>query len=210
MDAERDSIGRAILYFQFKTLKRLHLVILLLGAWNLAPAASPPNEIISDMGRAMEYCQHAPLAGAEGIWEFPEDMTKVLIRKVIGSPYRYDIILISSPDCRLIPGEKIGEMEESADRKKLKLSLFSNRTKNVLTDMRHCAAEFNNKNDRILIHPRKVKFSVRNSLRRSFDLTDLLPKFWLTASVNIVDPASSLPIGLVRIFPEQTPSLRYL
>lgn len=168
------------------------------------------KSVISDMGAAMEYCSQAPLTGAEGIWEFPDDMTKVLICKLPESNYKYEIILISSPDCRLFPGEKIGEMEESADRKKLKLALYAGRNKNVLTDMRHCAAEFSDKNDRILIHPRKLKFSVRNSMRRSFDLIDILPKFWLTLSAKIEDPAAGLPIGLVRIFPEQTPTLRYL
>lgn len=168
------------------------------------------EEPIMDMGAAIDYCSSRALTGPEGIWEFPEDQTRVLITRRKESPYHYDIKVVSSPDCRLQPGEKIGEMEESAKPGKLRISLYASRRKNLLTDMRHCAGDYQARTGRILIEPRSVKLSLRNSMRHALQPLDILPKFWLLFSIKVNDPAAALPTGLIRLYPSSISSPRYL
>lgn len=161
-------------------------------AGNPAGGAGAPD--IFDMPSAMEYCRQAPLASVEGIWEFPEDATRVLIRRQSADPRAYDLILLSSPDCRLIPGETIGHLEETAETSKFRLSLFCDRRKGLLTDLRNCAAEFSDREGTMRISGRKIKLSIRS--------TRFLPQFWRLLGISVKDPAGELPLGLIRIFPD--------
>lgn len=165
----------------------------------LSPAARCDAQTIEpdvfDMPSAIEYCHGAPLASVEGIWEFPEDATRVLIRRRASEPRSYDLILISSPDCRLTPGETIGHMDETSDPSRFRLALFCDRRKGLLTDLRNCSAEFSDKNGSLRINGRKVKLSIR-SVR-------FLPQFWRLIGISVKDPAAELPLGLIRIYPGQ-------
>lgn len=149
------------------------------------------------MGRAMEYCDRAPLEKIEGIWEFPEDNTRVLIRRADQKKRLYDLIIITSPDCRLKAGEKIGEIIPSIDNDKLRLSLFTSRRDGILTDPSNCLALFNDKEGTIRVEKRKFKISLK--------FTRYLPKFWRLLSLLSSDnPTDKLPKGLVRIYPTST------
>ncbi|MDE6297952.1 MAG: hypothetical protein K2L89_08900 [Muribaculaceae bacterium] len=152
---------------------------------------------ISDMGRAVEYCDRAPLEKIEGIWEFPEDNTRVLIRRSNQKKKVYDLIIISSPDCRLKTGETIGEITPSVEDDKLRLSLYTSRRDNILTDPSNCLALFNDKEGTIRVEKRKFKISLR--------FTRYLPKFWRMLSLFSSDnPTDKLPKGLVRIYPTRS------
>lgn len=152
------------------------------------------SEKISDMGRAIDYCLQNPLDRIEGIYEFPEDNMEVLVRLADQKRRRYEIIVITTPDCRLAPGEKIGEMTGSIDPDKFHLSLYTSRKAGLLSDPGNCLAEFDENDGAIRIEKRKLKISTR--------VSRFLPKFWRILSLfSIDDPTGKLPKGLIRIFP---------
>ncbi len=148
---------------------------------------------IRDMEGARDYCDREELDRVEGIWEFPEDETIVLIRKSAMKEGAYWLVVISSPDCRLKPGEILGKIEMSADADKYFLSLYSNRKAGILTDMKTCRADFNEKEGSIFIFPKKYKIGLRSLW--------LLPKFWRMIRIGVDNPADKIPRGLIRIYP---------
>lgn len=150
-------------------------------------------ESISDMGRAREWCDGAMLRRVEGIWEFPDDETRVLIRRENGTSNRYEIILVESADTRLQPGEKIGWLQASPIPTKFEMELYRNRKGNILSDPGHCMAELNETDDALLVSGRKFKFSLAS---RWF-----LPSFWRALRVSSSNPLDKLPHGMVRIYP---------
>lgn len=155
------------------------------------------TDFISDMGVALQYCREAELEGPEGIWEFVEDDTRVLIRKSPLGQKGFDIIVISTPDCRLNPGDIIGHMNPSSERKKYKLSLHTSRSRSIFSGTRNCVAEFSDKDDSIRVHPMKIKISMRTMW--------FLPKFWRSLRISFDNPAGELPQGLLRIYPQTQP-----
>lgn len=172
-----------------------HIAVILLLVVSLIPisAEEPPSTDIFDILSAREYCDSRGLLRPEGIWEFPDDATKVMIRTRTDISRTYDIILLSSPDCRLLPGEIIGRIEETVDPDKYQLSLFCDRRKGILTDMRSCAAELNTDEGTLRISPRGIKLSIR-TIR-------LLPSFWKLFGISLDNPKDRLPVGLIRIYP---------
>ena len=151
-------------------------------------------EKISDMGKALEFCRNSPLDRIEGIWEFPEDNTVVLIRLADERKRVYDLIVVTTPDCRLKPGEKIGVMTASIDPDKFHLSLYTSRKDGLLSDPSNCLAVFNEADGSLRVEKRKYKFSLRSSR--------YLPKFWrMLAMFSSENPAVKLPEGLIRLFP---------
>ncbi len=175
-------------------LSRLSLLLLFL--FSLLPSMWMKGEKISDMGRALEYCHEAPLDRIEGIWEFPEDNTAVLIRLSDQRKRKYDLIVITTPDCRLNPGEKIGEMTGSVDPDKFHLSLFTTRRDGLLSDPGNCMAIFNENDGSLRVEKRKFKISLRNAR--------YLPNFWKMLSIfrfSSDNPVEKLPTGLTRLFP---------
>lgn len=176
--------------------KHARILILLLMPLTNAGIVSA-QEIISDMQAAKDYCDKEELDLVEGIWEFPEDETKVLIRKSPLKEGDYDLVVISSPDCRLESGETIGKMESTSDTGKYRLSLYCSRKAGFLTDMRTCRADFKDKDGTIHIFPKKYKLGLRSLW--------LLPKFWRMIKVSVDNPQEKIQRGLVRIYPGGKP-----
>ncbi len=156
-------------------------------------ARNPEITKYTDVSSALEYCRDSPLERLEGLWEFPEDETKVLIKKS-NIPYEFEIIVVSTPDCRLIPGEKIGSLAGSPDPDKFRLSLYCSRKYGVLTNTRSCLAEFRKNDGALIITPGKLSVSLRGA-------SWLLPRFWRMIRVSYKNPLEKLPVGLIRIFP---------
>lgn len=169
-------------------------VLLMMSAFYMP---SPAQRTVCDMEAALQYCREAQLAGPEGIWEFPEDETRVLIRKSPLGQKGYDIIVISTPDCRLHAGDIIGHMNPSSERTKYTLSLNTSKTGALFSGTRKCVAEFSDKDDSIRVHPMKIKISMRTMW--------FLPKFWRSLRVSFDNPAAELPQGLLRIYPLTQP-----
>ncbi len=153
---------------------------------------------IYDNQSAMKYCREAELEAPEGIWEFVEDETRVLIKKEERGGKGYDIIVISTPDCRLKPGDRIGNIERSVKKGKYRMKLFVNRNMGIFTDSRICMAEYIEKEDAIQVHPMKLKISMRAMW--------FLPKFWRSIRISFDNPAANLPRGLIKIYPRTEPS----
>lgn len=159
-------------------------------------AATRCNDVY-DMQSARQYCDQTSLEGPEGIWEFTEDETSVLIRRKAHGARGYDIIVVSTPDCRLKPGDIIGNMERSAKKGTFKMHLYTSAHMGVLSNPRQCAAEYSDGNDSMLIHPQKIRISVRTMW--------FLPKFWRSLRVSFDNPAGDLPPGLCRVYPRIKP-----
>lgn len=153
--------------------------------------------VAADMGMARDWCDSQMLQSVEGIWEFPSDGSKVLVRKSKAHPRRYDLIVIDTPDTRLTPGETIGTLTESPVSSKFELELFRNRVKGILANPGKCMAEYLSKEDALVITQRKIKLSLAS---RWF-----LPSFWRALRVNFKDPLEQLPRGMVRIYPSSKP-----
>lgn len=150
-----------------------------------------------DLGKATEYCDHAQLTGPEGIWEFPDDETTVLIKRSPRSESKFDIFVVDTPDCRLHPDEKLGELERSAESSKFMMHLFTRRKTGLLTDSRSCMAELKENGDAFIMHPRKLRIAFRTMW--------FLPRFWRSLRFNIDNPSSTLPYGLIKRYPRNTP-----
>lgn len=155
-------------------------------------------DTICDLGAARDWCEHTMLHRVEGIWEYPDDQTRVLVCRSMAYENRYDIVVVDSPDTRLAPGETIGYMQASPVPTKFEMALFRSRQKGILADMAKCLAELTEKDNSIVVKGRKLQFSLAG---RWF-----LPSFWRAVRVSLKDPLESLPRGMVRIYPE--PSLR--
>ena len=155
------------------------------------------GQTIADMGMAREWCDISMLQSVEGIWEFPADETRVLIRRSPTSVHVYDIIVIDTPDTRLNPGEVSGTLKESPVASKVELDLFRNRLKGILANPGKCLAEYVANDDALVITARKIKLSLAS---RWF-----LPSFWKALRVNFKDPLDQLPRGMVRIYPTSKP-----
>lgn len=148
---------------------------------------------ISDFGSAKDWCDVSMLDRIEGIWEYPEDNTSVLIKKN-DAGNSYDIIVVDSPDTRLIPGEKIGYLKPSPDPDKYEMAIFRLKKKNgILTELAKCYAQYNEKDAAILVKGRSLKFNIGSRY--------LLPAFWRIIRVSVKDPLESLPKGLIRVYP---------
>lgn len=172
---------------------RLSTILTLWLLW----AATANAAKIADEQAAREYCDRAPLLRIEGIWEFPSDGTRVLIRKAETGNRSCDIVLLSSPDCRLTPGETIGSISPAPEQGKFRLSLCRRRSKGLLTDPAHCAAKLSSSGNSITIKPRKFKIGLRSMW--------FLPKVWRALRVSLSDPEGELLDGMIRIYPVTTP-----
>lgn len=167
---------------------RLKVFILFLICSLSALATVPVDE-----GAARRWCDVSPLSRIEGIWEFPADGTRVLIHRSAGNTSVYAISILSTPDCRLTPGEEIGRLAESGEPNKMKLSLCRKREMGILADPAHCMAKVSSDFSSIAIKARKFKIRLGSLW--------FLPKVWRAIRISVSDPAGELSDGLVKIYP---------
>lgn len=186
--------------------KRLIIAIFELGIilfFSISLSAQNQNiniaHAIFDIVDAKEYCDESPLLRIEGIWEFPTDGTKVLIKRQSPSSYTCDIILLSSPDCRLYPGDDIGDISPAGTPGTYSLSLCRSRVKGILTDPSKCTAKLNASNS-LSFKPKKYTISIGTLW--------FLPKFWRSLRVRQKNKNDDIDNGMIRIYPptEAAPS----
>lgn len=169
-------------------MKRSAAYILVLAS----ACATAWGAVIADEGKAREYCDDATLTRVEGIWEFPEDHTRVLIKR--RQPDKdCDIIVLSSPDCRLTPGDVIGHVEPTAVAGSYSMSICRNVVKGVLTNPSKCAAKLADNEASLTFEPMKFSFKPR--------VMYLLPRFWRMFRFNISDPQAEIKQGMVKVYP---------
>lgn len=165
-------------------------------------AGNPVSESvsgISSMCEARQYCDNTSIDRIEGIWEFSEDETTVLIKRNKSKRGMYDLILLQSADCRFFPGDTVGSMRESVDKNRFRLRLRIEADKDPMTCSRECAATLSEKDGTIKIDPIKLKLGMRTMW--------FLPKFWRSVKVSVNIPSRELPVGIRRVYPENIPRL---
>lgn len=152
------------------------------------------SQVISDYGAARDWCDNNMLTNIEGIWEFPEDHTCVLIKQTKTDNSLYDIVVVESPDVRLLPGETIGYLKASASSDKYEMGIYRTKLKTgVFSELGKCMAQYNSKDEALTVKGRKLKFSLTSRW--------LLPSFWRLIKISVNDPLDALPKGLVRLYP---------
>lgn len=152
---------------------------------------------ICDMQSAREWCDDTMLRRVEGIWEYPDDETSVVIKRSATQKGHYDIIVVESADTRVSPGECIGYLVESPDPTAFEMGLFRSKRNGLLAELGKCLARLGDNDSSILVKGRKLRFSIASRW--------LLPSFWKLIKVSLKDPLESLPKGMVRIYPETSP-----
>ena len=169
------------------------LSVLLTAMYGGVSAAEPQAGTIADMGMAQEWCDRTGLRRIEGIWEFPDDHTRVLVRRRTDVEMEYDIVAVDSPDCRLKPGDTVGFVKESPDPAKFEFYLYRTKSMGKFHDLGKCLARLSSDGNAIYVSASRLKATLRS-------LT-FLPKFWRSVRISVDRPAEDIPKGMVRIYP---------
>lgn len=177
-------------------------LLALIAVISLFSSSYGARKEITDIVAAREWCDSTMMHRVEGIWEFPEDETTVLICRSEQIPHQYDIVVVATPDTRLKPGETIGYLKESPETDKFEMALCRMQEKGVFSELSKCLAQLRDNDNTIVAKGRKLKFSLRNRW--------LLPSFWKMISLTLKDPLENLPRGLIRIYPENSRQPDYL
>lgn len=160
-----------------------------------------------DIDRAMEICSALPLDNLEGVWLYPEDkVTVMILRKDSPSASSlpvYDISVVESDDTNLLPGESIGVIEATAESAKYKITLFTERTLNILKKSNTCLANLSKDADALILKGNKSK---KFNIRLNINPNQLLPNFWRIVRVsgstsNNTSSGQEAPVGMVKIYP---------
>ncbi len=140
-----------------------------------------------------EWCDSNILDPVEGIWEYPEDGTRVFIQSDPTHPGSYTIRVLNSADCRLDRGDIIGILYPSVDARQFRLSQFTHKEKHMLTKSEDCHASLAADGEAIIVKSPKLKFKI--------NLHTLLPRFWRIVKISYDDPLDKLPSGLIKEYP---------
>ncbi len=183
------------------------LLTLLLAVIAMLPAAGAesdfadagfPAEACTDMGALREWLAERPLDPVEGVWEYPADEVALL---VIADPLRKGhklVFVAEATDCRLWPGMKIGELEESADSRRFKITLCSHIADGLPAMPRTGLATLADSGNALYIEMPKLKLNFSPGL--------ILPVLWNKLRINVrmrnSDPLDKLPEGWIRKYPE--------
>lgn len=168
--------------------KRLGVILALMAATLMPFVASAAD--ICDEGQARIYCDTTTLHRIEGIWEFPDDQTRVLIRRR-PADNGYDMVVVASADCRLTPGEILGEVKATAEPGTYELAISRKKVGGVLTDPGKCRARLADNEASLTFKPRKLSLNIGSFY--------LLPRFWRMFRFKINDV--EIPKGMVRVYP---------
>ncbi len=140
-----------------------------------------------------QWCDSEVLSPIEGIWEYPEDGARVLIKADPSSPGSFSIYIISTPDCRLEYGDLIGRLHPSVDAKQFRLEQWTHKEKSLFSKAENCVAILSADGEALRVKSPKLKFKI--------NLNTLLPRFWRIVKVSYNNPADDLPAGLLKVYP---------
>ena len=140
-----------------------------------------------------DWCDSEILQPVEGIWEYPEDGTRVLIKADPEYPGCFCISVIASPDCRLDRGDVIGRLHPSADTRQFRLEQWTHKDKSIFSKSEQCAATLSADGESLKVKSPKLKLKI--------NLHTLLPRFWRIVKVSYDDPVDNLPAGLLKVYP---------
>lgn len=162
------------------------LAILLQAA--LFASASPYDE-----GEARAWCDTNVLCDVEGIWEYPEDGARVLIKADATQPGSYTLSIVSTADCRLEPGDVIGRLHSSADARQFRLNQSTKKDKNVMSRFFDCVAVLSADGETLRVKSPRLKLKITPYT--------ILPRFWRAVRIGVENPTDDLPRGLVKVYP---------
>ncbi len=146
----------------------------------------------------------------EGVWEYPNENMKLAIERWKGDGnVAYRIVLLASADIELLPGAVVGYMAPSADPKKFKLWIYTERGKDGLKSPMECVATLSADGTSLIFDPPHIKMKVRINLARVFT------KIFRGVSVTPEKVEEKLPVGFRKVFPangngEKFNEIRYL
>lgn len=161
-------------------------------------AAYPQNASIAadqvrDIDAAMLFCRSNPISRVEGVWQFADKLTSVLIARDPFATSRFILRIIDADDARVLPGDTIGflDITPEPDKFRLRLRTGADFKKHAID----CAATLSKDNNGLTIRRPKVKIEPSPTM--------LLSRFWRIVKVRFADPAAELPQGLIRIYPNK-------
>ncbi len=160
------------------------------------------SEILSgyDEVDVRNRCDAADLQPMEGIWYYPDERLTVVIeryddkQKKLGVDYR--AVLVSSNDMSLLPGTVIAYFEESADKNKYKMWIYSEQKESELENPQMCVASLNDAWNELLVERSEVKMKVRVNFSR------FLPKLLKGVSLVPNKKGVVVPEGFRKIYPD--------
>lgn len=167
------------------------IFFLLIAFTSLFPLRAKADSPVEDQAR--RWCDDNVLSQVEGIWEYPEDGARVLIKSDPAIPGSFTLMVLSTPDCRLEPGDIIGRLYGSVDPKQFRLNQSTRKDKSVLTRFCDCMAVLSADGETLRVKSPNLKLKI--------NLNTLLPRFWRVVRLSVDNPASELPAGLIKIYP---------
>lgn len=174
--------------YSHPTAMKLLLQFILAFAYSLTVFADSTTE-----ADARDWCDKNILSPVEGIWEYPEDGARVVIQSDDAIPGSFTLTILSTPDCRLEPGDVIARLYQSVDAKQFRLSQSTRKNKSILSLFCDCVATLSDDGETLRVKSPKIKFKI--------SLHTLLPRFWRGVRLSIDNPEDELPAGLIKIYP---------
>lgn len=188
------------------------LLILLLIFW-LTPAAAKSDLVNAgypfpenfDAAVAEDILGGIPLKGPEGLWEFAPDEVSLIILRDNLIAGEYGIYVAEAIDCSLLPGMKIGTLQESADSDRFRLRLMTGFKNGALNFPIAGTATLEDNRDMLRIEGKSLKISFTPTIV----LPNLISLLRLRLGVKFLDPEKNLPKGLRKVFPCNSANGRY-
>ncbi|MDE6811265.1 MAG: hypothetical protein K2J15_02825 [Muribaculaceae bacterium] len=139
-----------------------------------------------------------PLEAEEGIWYSPADNMYLLILKDLSSSDSLGIFILTTEDCRLEPGMRIGTLSATADPRLYRLSLMTRyHPKKGLHLPLDATAKANSNFSRLTIDSPKLRFSFSPSVI----IPNLLDMLRMRVNIRYSDPKDKIRDGWIKTYP---------
>lgn len=142
----------------------------------------------------------SPIDQVEGIWEFPDDCTTLVVERLddsrFSSQFRYRIVLLDAENNRsAIPGTVMGYIVPTAQSDKMYVWLYSGIEDEVFAHPVKCAATLDGDCSVLTFTKPTMKLKIRMNLAR------LLPTLFKGLSVSVEPQTPGHPLGFRKIYP---------
>lgn len=142
---------------------------------------------------ARMWCDSGVLSDIEGIWDYPSDDTRVLVKSDPLRPGTFAVTVLDTPDCRLHPGDLIARLYPSADSRQYRLEQMTRRNLMSLIHPKDCTATLSADGESLKVKSPRLKLKISPYT--------LLPRFWRMIRISEKNPADDLPVGMVKVYP---------
>lgn len=173
---------------------RILVVIYAIAIAASAPARVPAKAVkypAISIEQAEAWCDSVPLHTPEGIYAFPRRNAVVLVRATAAG--HYEIVCVECRNLLIPSGQVIGYISPTGHPTRLRVSLYTDVSLKALTRPREYSAT---------LHPSHASISIdMPTTKYSFNVLALIPTLRRLLRIEKSDPASSIPTGLIRIYP---------